>query len=1117
MRGARRPILGVLGTLVVIAGLASIASAAEPTRCALARSASTVAAGVTVNTTSGAQVEHGGAIEIGWRLPNAQLSAAHAYLIGAMPDTVRFEGNYQLDQDGLLAGGPGFLALPAKARAPYGIAIATDKTRVIIPIDDATVPRSGSLRVKPYVAGPLSIAWSVVVIDPPCKSATSGSDVKAIKTMGPFAVAPGTPEIVVQDFVTPDPLLELAEPNGTQRLSEVEISQDGRYRLEIFPRRYRVFDRASGAKVVDRSGVKPRFSLTGRFLLASVGDADKVYPTNFDVIDLVARKIVGQAGGPIVGWSNGDALMLDAGRAYQSVTFVAPLIDPVMGTEGRPVNWHTFFPGCGTCDAWVSSNIHIDWDQLAVLRADVGTARAMSVVNLASGRKAETTSFGDDEAAPLEQELSRVYGRADVPVARGWTSDAALALTHVGRGYSGYVDDEDSLQPAEADQQRQLDFVAPRRLALANGQVLLAQDLRPSGPVRGDVERSGTTRGRSILTEGSVDAELATFGLKLQPARAVDELTIPVVELPTGNDPLVRVWPADLKSEVLTVRPASSEWFKDEEFPDIVVAGWRLTVDGVRYLLLQHGSPAMTANGAHDLSFDLLTLDGAQRGTLLKLADISGLFSQFVGRDHTVARVSVLSGARLVVAVPGSGRAVVATLSGTPTVKPFDLIEPTLLCGFHEAVQRSLIVQSNCDGQLFVFEPNKQPTTSLAGRVVDNELILYTAQGFYASTYEGAHFVHVTFPGLDGVHSFEQFSKVLDRPDVIKRIISGEQVDEGPPAISPPPVVEATMRGGREALEISAKAQSGSGLATIDLFEDGRFVKRETVRGSTSSVTFNRTVPAHVRGLSVVATDLKGFRSRPLPLSLPVGDTASDNTLRVIAIGVDAYDKLEPLAGARIDAEKLVSELKANAGYYRSVETTIRVDRAAAPEIVMRDVETAVASAGPNDTVLFFFAGHGGRTDDGRYFMAVPTTDPDRLPETAIDWQQAARVLGASKGRVIAIIDACHSGQTAVAPVPNDGAVSSLTKSADAPMVVLAASKGRQLSEEAPDGAGGVFTQTLAKLIGSMRKATDSNGDGVLQISEVYRNLRQHVDAATAARQTPWLVRRNIVGDVPLF
>jgi len=79
--------------------------------------------------------------------------------------------------------------------------------------------------------------------------------------------------------------------------------------------------------------------------------------------------------------------------------------------------------------------------------------------------------------------------------------------------------------------------------------------------------------------------------------------------------------------------------------------------------------------------------------------------------------------------------------------------------------------------------------------------------------YEAAHFVHVGFPGLGGVHSFEQFAKTLDKPDAIRDIIEGEQTSFPAPSAQPPPTLaipaEAETAAG---LEIAVEAQSRSGL-----------------------------------------------------------------------------------------------------------------------------------------------------------------------------------------------------------------------------------------------------------------------------------------------------------------
>jgi hypothetical protein len=95
--------------------------------------------------------------------------------------------------------------------------------------------------------------------------------------------------------------------------------------------------------------------------------------------------------------------------------------------------------------------------------------------------------------------------------------------------------------------------------------------------------------------------------------------------------------------------------------------------------------------------------------------------------------------------------------------------------------------------------------------------------------------------------------------------------------------------------------------------------------------------------------------------------------------------------------------------------------------------------------------------------------------------------------------------------------VQSIVGRGGAPMVVLAASKGRQFSLEMGASGGGVFTQSLAAILGPGRAQFDSNRNGVLEVSEVYRSVKEIVTRVTGGQQTPWLVRRNLSGDFPLF
>ena len=1096
--------------------------AARPS-CDAAAVATRLAQASRVATSAASAVGHGERIEVTWQLPPLPAGKAKAFLIGAVPDTVRFEGSHTF-HDRKLAAGPGFVALPARSRAPFDIGFGAGRARVVIPL--AGEAGAGRLAVKPYVAGALEMEWAVVAVLPDCaRRGVHATASRSVQRLGPFQVAAGAPRVVVQDFIDGDVTQELATGEGAQKLIEVELSKDGRHRLDVYQRRYRVFDRASGAKLQERSGVKPRFSPDGRFVVAAVGDADLVYPTNLEVIDLVANTVVARIGGPLVGWSNGDALLLEGGRAYQALAMFNTLVDAAptaKGDDGSSATWPTFFPGCATCDAWTGSNIRFDWDRLAVLRGDGGVRRAMSIVTLADSRKVETSSFGDDEAEPLHAKLRLVYGQRNVTLERGWTGDPALKLTHPGRSLAGYTDEDNSLEPAEKGRASQSKFIAERRIALADGQVLRAADLAaPTVATADATRRVRSNAGEAQLDSGYIADELAKLGLALGPAVEIAELPIPR----PGNreEKVVRPWPDALKAEVIAAAPEMAAWFAAEDEPRIIIGAWRIEPSpdsaAAPHLLLQHGEPAPTINGAHDIRFDLIRLPAAgEAGRMHSLAALSGLYSQYVGRAHSVARLFALPSGRLVVAVPGTGRALLLDSNQPDGAAEFAISEPTLLCGYGEDAARNLVVQNNCDGQLFVHAPARQPQPIVGGRVVDGELVLYTPQGFYAATFEGAHFVHVAFPGLPGVHSFEQFASQLERPDVIRGLIAGKPVPLPAIEIAPPPEISASVRAaGADTAVLRIKAAAASGLGLIEIYEDGGLVARHQVEGRSIDREWQLTRRPHVRMVTVVARDRRGFGSRPVSVAMPPATRARGNTLHVVAIGIDAYDKMKPLVGARHDAESLVAAVQSGSAYYASVRPTLRLDRDATPQVVHADVEAAVAAAGPDDTILVFFAGHGGTAADGRYYLTTAATDPARLAETAIDWQTLAATLGAAKARVIAVLDACHSGQTGLITPTNDGAVSSLATARSAPMIVLAASKGRQLSEEMIGSRGGVFTQSLARLIGRGRALGDGNRDGLLTIGELYGTLKGEVEIRTSGRQTPWLVRRNVAGDAPLF
>ena len=79
-----------------------------------------------------------------------------------------------------------------------------------------------------------------------------------------------------------------------------------------------------------------------------------------------------------------------------------------------------------------------------------------------------------------------------------------------------------------------------------------------------------------------------------------------------------------------------------------------------------------------------------------------------------------------------------------------------------------ILIQSNKNGRLFIYDV-KAGKRLLSGFTFDDELVLYTDNGHYAATPEGAHFVSLKFPGVPGTYTFHQFEKKLKVPNLVER------------------------------------------------------------------------------------------------------------------------------------------------------------------------------------------------------------------------------------------------------------------------------------------------------------------------------------------------------------
>ena len=158
-----------------------------------------------------------------------------------------------------------------------------------------------------------------------------------------------------------------------------------------------------------------------------------------------------------------------------------------------------------------------------------------------------------------------------------------------------------------------------------------------------------------------------------------------------------------------------------------------------------------------------------------------------------------------------------------------------------------------------------------------------------------------------------------------------------------------------------------------------------------------------------------------------------------------------------------------------------------------------------HDLAVFLFSGHGALID-GEYYLLphdVDARNTDDLKSNAIaaaELRQRLQALG-QRGRVLALIDACHSGAT-TADGTALGVNGSLLKAALAAtnVTVLTSSSSEQVSVEKPEWQNGAFTEVLLQAFG---READADRNGLLSTTELTDYIAEHLPRLTGGEQTP--------------
>ena len=300
---------------------------------------------------------------------------------------------------------------------------------------------------------------------------------------------------------------------------------------------------------------------------------------------------------------------------------------------------------------------------------------------------------------------------------------------------------------------------------------------------------------------------------------------------------------------------------------------------------------------------------------------------------------------------------------------------------------------------------------------------------------------------------------------------------------------------------------------------------------------------------SVVVEDIPGsYRPEILPLvlqeletprALGLADMAEHNRqvmlrthshispgakLHLLTIGIDQYNedyvKNLRLQFADRDARDLASAIVNTQDPLYKVEPTVLLDKDANKKGILQaldNMRTAMASGGGNDLAVIHFSGHGALVDGKLYLLpyGVDSRSNAGIKSDGLSVEELRTELAdlGLHGRVLVLLDACHSGETTAdgSPLAMD---STTLRTALAPenVSVLTSSTGPEVSIETPELQHGAFTRALLDAFDDPE--ADVNKNGLITPTALAAYVENRVPMLTGDKQHPGMEVRY---DTTLF
>lgn len=409
----------------------------------------------------------------------------------------------------------------------------------------------------------------------------------------------------------------------------------------------------------------------------------------------------------------------------------------------------------------------------------------------------------------------------------------------------------------------------------------------------------------------------------------------------------------------------------------------------------------------------------------------------------------------------------------------------------------------------------EEPVMSIfiAGR----DWVAWTQEGFYACSSHGEQLlawqINNTAYKMPQVFPAARFRASLYQPAIIKYLIPAGRLqfamamaqkfdkalvqttsvaDVLPPQATLDASIAEDLIIDRDSFTIkaSAKGSEKQPITAMRLLVDGRpfqgtkGIKRFDTPSETAEALWDVPFSPGQHSVAVIAETAVSRGMTKTATITRKGEVPKPN-LYMLAMGISDYPGDMKLNFAASDAVLLADTFQTKCrGAFANIEVRVLTDKLATRKGIQNGLDWLASKMTAKDVGIVSFSGHGTRDPNNKFYLVTYDIDPRDPFHTCLAGEELKSRLDNMPGRLVAILDACHSGDVAERvrpPVSSDSLVQDLA-SEDSGVVVMCASLGREYSLESKISKAGFFTLGIVEGLSGW---ADIDEDGVVNISEL--------------------------------